>query len=149
ASLNDTWNVPPARGSRCAARPFHFTYSRGSVSSGNTVSGDAAMSITRSMTSTSVLMASLLTLGALGRGLQPGELYVPERREVGAELLHRGAACPVDAAPPVAPERHQSRIGEDPQVLGDCRTRDVEVRCDVADRPLLVPHEPQDVPPAG
>ena len=42
-SANCTRNVPPFVGSSSAIRPFHRTYSTGSVNSRNTVSGDASI----------------------------------------------------------------------------------------------------------
>ena len=104
------------------------------------------MSITRSMTSTSVLMTPFLALGALGRGLEAGELSVPERGEVRAELLERATARAIDAATTIPAERDETGVLEDPQVLRDRGPRDVEVRGDLADGPLLVPDETEDLP---
>src|SRR6516162_10563489 len=44
-------------------------------------------------------------------------------------------------------DRHQTRVPEHLQVLGDRLLSDVELLCDLVDRPRVVAHQSQDRPP--
>src|SRR5439155_2270583 len=77
-SANCTRNVPPFVGSSSAIRPFHRTYSTGSVNSRNTVSGDASIVIVRSMTLVSTAMPAPPLFFLLRGGLQRAKARVPE-----------------------------------------------------------------------
>lgn len=55
----------------------------------------------------------------------------------------RGAQC-IQAAPTGGTHTHQSRVPQDPQVLGDSRLRDPEVVDEFTDRPLTLSQQIED-----
>lgn len=77
--------------------------------------------------------------------LQFRQACVPEL----AEKLHefRKAFRSRSVEPPCALSalREEPRFAKNPEVLGNRRTRQVELRCDLSDAQLLVPDESKDV----
>jgi hypothetical protein len=86
-----------------------------------------------------------LLLFALRGSLQGTQTLGPEDLEGGPELSDGLGTRTVEALRPVTTLRDQARLFEDPEVLGDRRTRDVEAARDVADRELLARDETKDL----
>src|SRR5438105_5954723 len=146
---NSTRNLPPARGSSSASFPFQRTYWTGSVRSRKTVSGDASIVITRSMTFVSTAMlAPPLLLFAFSRGFQGAQALRPVRLERSPELSDRLGPRAVQALRSVPPLGHQTGLPQDAQVLGHRRPGDVEAARDLADGELSARDEPQNLSPA-
>ena len=72
---------------------------------------------------------------------------VPELLEEVLELGEPFGTCPIQAACAVASLAHEPRLLQDVQVLGDRRTRHVEVRRDLACAQLVVADERKDAAP--
>src|SRR5438067_10297681 len=140
---NSTRNPPPRRGSSSARLPFHRTYWTGSVSRRKTVSGDASIVITRSMTFVSRAMppGPPLLLFAFRGGFQRTQTLGPEDFEGRPELGDGLGPRAVEALGPLAPLGDEAGLFQDAKVLRDRGPGDVEAACDVADRELLARDE--------
>src|SRR5438445_2772837 len=148
-SANCTRNVPLFVGSSSAIRPFHRTYSTGSVNSRNTVSGDASIVIVRSMTLVSTAMPAPPLFFLLRGGLQRAKARIPEVLEIRAQLRDRLGSRPVEALRAALALGHKVRLLEDAQVLRDRRPCHVEAACDLSNRELGQRHHPQDLAASG
>src|SRR5437867_3625698 len=144
---NSTRILPPGRGSSSASLPFHRTYCTGSVRRRKTVSGEAAIVISRSMTLVSTAMPCPPLLFLLRGGLQRAKAVVPERLESGAELRQGLGARAVEAPRAIAPFCHEARLLQDAQVLRYRRPADVEAAGDLPDRQLRKAYQPKDFAP--
>src|SRR5687767_4994293 len=95
--MKSTWNVPPARGSSWASFPFQRTYSLGWVSSRKTVSGRAAMVMTRSIAFVSTVTAHPPLFFLLRRLFQEAQALVPVGLQIRAQLGDALGPRPVEA----------------------------------------------------
>jgi hypothetical protein len=86
-----------------------------------------------------------LLLFALRGSLQGTQTLGPEDLEGGPELSDGLGTRTIEALRPVTTLRDEARLFEDPEVLGDRRTGDVEAARDVADRELLARDETKDL----
>src|ERR1044071_3323199 len=144
--------MPPGLGSRLAWRPFHSTIFSGSVKNSNTVSGRAAILISRSTTvatsgwSTATSPPSFFVLCGDLQALEP---VAPERVQECTQVLEPFAADAVQALRPLAALAHQPRAFQNGQVLGHRRPRDGELGGDLTGRALAVRDELEDAAPVG
>src|SRR5439155_5474958 len=129
--------------------PIHRSAFSGSTSSSHTVSGLAAITSVRSTITVSVAFATLPLLLSFCLSLQRLELRVPERVEERLQLREPLRACAVQAPGAVPSFVHQTRLLEHTEVLGDRRSRDLELRGDLARRQLVLAYELEDLPAAG
>src|SRR6266540_4496513 len=127
-------------GSSSARRPFHRTIFSGSTKKSNTVSGRAAILISRSTTaatsgcSTATSPPSFLEFR---RFLQAFQSLVPERFEKRLQVVEALRAKAVQPASSLAPLGYQTGLPQHPQVLGDGRPCDLEAGSDFAGGQLL------------
>src|SRR5919201_5344364 len=108
--------MPPGRASSSARRPFHRTIFSGSTKKSNTVSGRAAILISRSTavaTSGCSTATSPPSLFEFRRFLQALELLVPERLEKRPQV---GEALRAQA---VQPARAVAALGDEPRFAQD------------------------------
>src|SRR5919198_4125477 len=147
--MTSTRYVPPGRRSNDAVIPIHLTACSGSTSSSHTVSGRAAIAISRTTVVLSAVASMRALLLSLGLALQRLEPFVPEPVEERPQLAEAFGSRPVQASCAVPPFAHETGLLQDVQVLGDGRPRHVEMRRDLAGRQLPVADERQDAPPSG
>src|SRR5215217_6440729 len=121
--------------------PIHRIAFSGSTRNSQTVSGLASIASVRSYATVSVAAFMLLPFLLLRFALECVEPDIPEVLEELSELRETFGTCPVQAACAVASLVHEPRLLQDVQMLGDRRTRDVEVRRDLACAELLVADE--------
>src|SRR5207248_6910268 len=88
---------PPGRGSNEAVWPIQRTAFSGSTRNCHTVSGLAAIAISRSTEVVSVVASMLLLLLSLGLGLEGVEALVPELLQERLQLLEPLGSRPVGA----------------------------------------------------
>src|SRR3954468_3358757 len=144
--------MPPGCGSRSASRPFHSTIFSGSTKKSNTVSGRAAILISRSTTvatsgwSTATSPPSFFVLCG---DLQAFEPIAPELVQKCPQVFEPFRADAVDALRPVAPLDDEPSRLENGEVLRDRRPRDRELRGDLAGGPLPTRDELQNPPAIG
>src|ERR671925_320566 len=142
--------MPPGRASRSALRPFHCTIFCGSMKKSNTVSGRAAILISRSTavaTSGCSTATSPPSLLEFGRFLEALEGLAPERVEkrpqVG-EALRAEAVQPTRALSPLG---HEPGLAQYREVLGDGGPGDLEAGGNLAGRELAPGYEAKDAAP--
>src|SRR6266567_361082 len=130
--MTPTRYSPPGRGSRDAVSPIQRVALSGSTKNSHTVSGLAAIAISRSTDVVLIVASMLRLLLSLGLALECVEALVPELFE---ERLHLGQTFrsrPVKTPRTVASLAHEPRLLQDVQVLGDRRPGDVEMGFDLA-----------------
>ena len=86
---------------------------------------------------------------SLGGGLQPGQRRRPHRLQIGADVLEALGACGVPASRSLAPLVDEAGLEQDPQVLGDGLSRDVEALGDLPGGALAFGDEPEQLAAAG
>src|SRR5919201_2083346 len=141
--------MPPGRASSSALRPFHCTIFSGSTKNSNTVSGRAAILISRSTTvatSGGSTATSPPSLFEFGRVLQTLEAFVPERFEKRPQIGEALGTKPVEPPRPFSPLRHEPRLAQDAQVLRHGRSRDLEAGGDLPGGKLVRADEGEDAP---
>jgi hypothetical protein len=125
------------------SRPIHLAIFAGSIQNSKTVSGRAAIRISRWIASSAM---PLLRFGGIAKLRGP---VVPERLEPRPELGGSGRSRPVEAPRAGPPFRQEAGGSQDTQVLGDCGTRHVEASGDLARGQLAIANERQDGPAPG
>jgi len=85
----------------------------------------------------------------LGGSFEGTQALGPEDLEITPELCDGLRSGPIEALRAVSPLGDQTRILQDAEVLGDCRSRDVEAAGDVANGELLARDEAKDLAAAG
>src|SRR5918999_3572363 len=114
--ITSTRYSPPGRGSRLAERPIQRVAFSGSTKNSQTVSGRAAIVISR-RTAVSVLASILLPFLEFRLALQRLEPHVPELLEELPDRREAVGSHAVHAPGSVAPLLHQSGLLQDGQVL--------------------------------
>src|SRR6476659_2646616 len=135
--------VPPGRGSSSCERPIHCTILSGSVKNSKTVSGLASI---RTSISTAAAVSALATLVPpllleLRGQLQPLESVGPETIQEVTQLGEALGPGAVEAARAFAPLGQQAGPAQHRQMLGYRRSRDVEMRGDLAGAQLAIPDQ--------
>src|ERR1700720_1337191 len=130
-----------------AAWPIQRGISRGSTSSFQTVSGLAAITISRSTRVVSVAMSIGPPVLSFRLVSQSGEAVVPEFLEKALELHEGLRPGSVEAPRPVPALAQQPGLLEPRQVVRARGGRDVEMHGDLARRELVRPHERENLPP--
>src|SRR5262245_36694596 len=141
--------VPPGCGSDSIVWPIQRTAFAGSTRSSQTVSGLAAMASSRSTftcsTGTCSAVAFMLSLLLSFRLLlERLQARVPEPVEERLQLGEPLGARAVQAPRAVASLAHEPRLLQHSEVLGDRRSRQLEVRRDLAGGKLRRRDEAQD-----
>src|SRR5690348_1454265 len=139
--------MPPARGSSSARMPIQRVIFASSTRNSQTVSGRAAIAISRSTVVVSAVLSTMLPLLSFGLPLERGEAIAPELLQECLQLRQPLGSRAVQPPHAVAPLVHQTGLLEHAEVLRDRRPADVEVCGDLARRQLLVPDEAEDLPP--
>src|SRR5438270_12030885 len=138
---------PPGRASNEAVWPIQRIALSGSTRNCQTVSGLAAIAISRS-TEVSVVVSMLLPLLSFGLGLEGVEAFVPELLQERLQLREPLGSRPVEAPGAVASLAHEAGLLQDVQVLRDRRPRHVEVPRDLTRGELAVADEREDLAPS-
>src|SRR5205085_11319311 len=129
--------------------PIQRTAFSGSTRNCQTVSGLAAIAISRSTVVVSVVASMLLCLLSLGLRLEGVEALVPELLQERLQLCEPLGPRAVEAPGAVASLGHEAGLLQDVQVLRDRRPRHVEVPRDLARGELAVADEREDLAPPG
>src|SRR5207248_6701106 len=119
----------------------------GSTRNCQTVSGLAAIAISRSTEVVSVVASMRLCLLSFRLGLEGVEALVPELLQERLQLREPLGSRPVEALRAVASLAHEARLLQDGQVLRDRRPRHVEVPGDLARGELAVADKREDLAP--
>src|SRR5687768_4480319 len=143
--MKSTWNSPPARGSSWASFPFQRTYSLGSVSSRKTVSGRAAMVMTRSIAFVSTVTTRPPLFFLLRRLFQEAQALVPVGLQIRAQLGDALGPRPVEALCAIPSLAQETRLLQHAQVLRDRRPGDREVARDLPRGQLGGPDQAEDL----
>src|SRR5262245_45409004 len=141
-------HAPPGRGSRVTLMPIHRAAFSGSTRNSHTVTGLAAMAISRSSATVSTVLSILSPLLVLGFALERLQAVAPDLVEERLQLAEPLRPRPVAALRSVPSLVHQTGRLQGSEVLRDGRRRDVELRGALACGQLAVEHEPQDLPAA-
>src|SRR5919109_901436 len=142
--------MPPGRASRSALRPFHCTIFSGSMKKSNTVSGRAAILISRSTAAATSGCSTATTPPSLfefRRHLEPLEPLVPEGLDERAEVGKAFRPHPIKPPRPFASLGEKSGSLEHGEVLRDRRPGDVEAGGNLARAQLPLGDELEDAAP--
>src|ERR1700680_1944814 len=132
--------MPPGLGSTVWSIPFQRRILSGSVKNGNTASGGAAIRISCSMTSSPAGTFGVLPL-LFHCPLQAAQSGGPEAFEVFAQLGQSLRPRPVDDAGRIPAALEEAGVDEHPEMLGDGRTAELEMRRDLPGCKLVVAHQ--------
>src|ERR671925_1433426 len=146
--MTPTRYSPPGRASSEAVSPIQRVAFSGSTRNCQTVSGLAAIAISRSTVVVSVVASMLLCLLSFCLGLEDVEALRPELLQKRLQLGEPLGPRPVEALRAVASLAHEARLLQDGQVLRDRRPRHVEVAGDLTGGELAVADERQDLAPS-
>src|ERR671919_527921 len=138
--------MPPGRGSSSAFRPFHWIILSGSVKNSNTVAGAAAIRTSRSTMLRSSTCTAFPPFLELGRQRQALQAVCPEALHELAQPAQALRPRPVET-PGSFPTLHdEPGLLQHRQVLGDRRSRDLELGRDLSGGQLCIPDELEDAP---
>src|SRR3989440_1518878 len=146
--MTPTRYSPPGRGSSEAVSPIQRIALSGSTRNCQTVSGLAAIAISRSTEVVSVVASILLPLLSFCLDLERVEALVPELLQERLQLREPLGPRPVEAPGAVAALAHEAGLLQDVQVLRDRRPRHVEMPRDLTRGELTVADEREDLAPA-
>src|SRR3954469_9971089 len=139
--------APPGRTSDVTSWPIQRRCFSGSTRKPHTVSGLAAIAISRSITTCSAVLAMLAPFFLFRLALQRLQPLVPELLEEGLQLDEPLRTRAVEAPGAVASLAHEPRLLQHAQMLRDRRSRQVEVRRDLTGRQLRIGNESENRPP--
>src|SRR5918996_1814769 len=138
--------MPPGRGSSSAFRPFHWIILSGSVKNSNTVAGAAAIRTSRSTMLRSSTCTAFPPFLELGRQRQALQAICPEALHELAQPAQALRPRPVET-PGSCPALHdEPGLLQHRQVLGDRRSRDLELGGDLSGDQLCIADELEDAP---
>src|ERR1051325_9975184 len=139
--------APPGRASNDPGCPIQRATFSSSTRNSHTVSGLAAIVTSRSRDTFSVVLSMLSPLLSLRLAFERLQPIAPELVQERLQLREPFGSGSVQAPGAVASLAHEPRLLQHAQVLGDRRTRQREVRRDLARGQLLIRDESQNRAP--